>query len=276
MGVLHKDLLALRFVDLLLVFVGEGGFSHVERVSDVDLVLQNVGYGFSGPSVGSGGIQIGAGSSGSLVVLVGRIQHLLSGQNSGDLVWTFPCSAQVKDPTHDGGGLFIRDDLFGVLILLFVAVGRFAAQPLSALRLHLLDGAHLLAGVLGVELVGPVPDRIEVVAALHQGIHTVVDRNEADALFRKVDLRVLSHLEVFSSQAAEILDDESRHLAALNHLYDLLPRGAVEAGTGISVVGQEQGILKAVVSRILFEEEFLRRDLSRLFSPAEYKCPTLL
>lgn len=38
MGVLHKDLLALRFADLLLVFVGDRCFLHVECVPDVGIL----------------------------------------------------------------------------------------------------------------------------------------------------------------------------------------------------------------------------------------------
>ena len=204
MGVLHKDLLTLWFLDLLFIFVGERCFLHVERVPDIDLVLQNVGYGFSAPGVGTGGIQIGTSSSGSLIVLVGRIQHLLSGQDSGDLVRPLSRRAQIKDPTHDGGSFLIGNDLLGVLVLLLVAIRRFTAQPLPSLRLHFLDGAYFLAGILGVEFVSPVTDGVEVVAALHQGIHAVVHCDKADAFLREVDLRVLSHLKVFPSQAAEI------------------------------------------------------------------------
>ena len=99
MGVFHKDLLALQFLDLLVVFVGQRGFLHVVRVPDVDLVFQNFSHGSARPGVETGGIQIGAGSSGSLVVLVSTL---------------------------------IGDDLLGVPVLFLVAVGRFAAWPLSA------------------------------------------------------------------------------------------------------------------------------------------------
>ena len=113
MSVLHKDLLALQFVDLLFAFVRQRCFLNVEHVPDVDLVLQN----FSRVS---------------------------------------------------------------------------ADQPFSWLRLHFLNGTHFLAGVLGVEFVGSATNEVEVVAALHQEIHAVVDCNEADALPWEVDLRVLS------------------------------------------------------------------------------------
>ena len=117
-----------------------------------------------------------------LVVLVGRVHDLLLGQDSGDLVGPFPGGAQLEDPAYHRSGRLIRHDLFGILILLLVPVGWFGARTLSALRLHLLNGPHLFAGVLGVEFVGPVADGVEVVAALHQGIHAVVDRDEPDAL----------------------------------------------------------------------------------------------
>ena len=236
-------------------------------MSDVDLVFQDLSHGFTRPGVGTGGIQIGAGGSGSLVVLVGRIQHLLSGQDSGDLVWPFPRCTQVKDLTHNGGGFFIGDNLLGVLVLFLVAVGRFAAQPFPALRLHLLDGAYFLTGVLGVEFVGPVTDRIKVVAALHQGIHAIIDRDKADTLFRKVDLRVLSYLEVFSSQAAEILDDDGLHLVPFHHFYDFLPGRTVKVCTGVAIVRQEQRVFKPMIRRVLFQEEFLVVDGVRLFLP---------
>ena len=64
MGVLHKDLLALWFLDLLFVFIGERCFLHVERVPDVNLVFQDFSHGSAEPGVGTGGIQIGTGSSG--------------------------------------------------------------------------------------------------------------------------------------------------------------------------------------------------------------------
>ena len=108
-----------------------------------------------------------------------------------------------------------------------------------------------------MEFVGPVTDRIEVVAALHQGIHAVVDRNEADAFLREVDLRVLSYLEVFSSQATEILDDDGLHLIPFHHFYDLLPGRTVKVCTGVAIVRQEQRVFKPMIRRVLFQEEFL-------------------
>lgn len=263
-GILHQDLLTLRPADLLFVLVGKRCSLQGKRVAEVDDVLQNICHCLAAPAMWAGRVQVVAGPPCGLVVLVGRVQDLLLSQDSGNLVGAFSGGAQLEDPAYHRGGRLVRYDFLGVRILLLVAVGRLGARALAALRLHPLDGPHLFAGVLGVELVGPVADRIEVIAALHQGVHAVVDRDEPDALLREVDLRVLAHLQVLPSQPAEIFDDQGLHLAALDHSHDLLPRGPVEVGPGVSVVGQEEGVLKSIVCGVLLQKQLLERDLSRV------------
>ena len=267
MGVLHQDLLALRPADLLLVFVGERRVFHAERVAKIGNILQDICHCLAAPAIRAGRVQVVADCPGNLVVLVGRVQDLLSGQDPGDLVGPFPGGAQFEDPAYHRSSRLVRYDFFGLCVLFPVAVGRFGAKSFPAFRLHLFDGTYLFAGVLGVELVGPVSDRVEVVAALHQGVHTVIDRDKPDALLREVELRQLAHLQVFPPQAAEILDDQGFHLAVLNHLHDLLPRGPVEVGPGVTVVGQKQSVVKSIFSCISLEKELLESDLSRVFSP---------
>ena len=118
-----------------------------------------------------------------------------------------------------------------------------------------------------MEFVGPVTDRIKVVAALHQGIHAIIDRDKADTLPRKVDLCVLSHLKVFSSQAAEILDDDGLHLVPFHHFYDFLPGRTVKVCTGVAIVRQEQCVFKSMIRCVLLQEEFLIVDGIGLFLP---------
>ena len=138
--------------------------------------------------------------------------------------------------------------------------------PLAALRLHLLDGPHLFAGVLGVELVGPVADGVEVVAALHQGVHTVVDRDEPDALLWEVELRQLTHLQVLTPQAAENLDDQGLHLAVLDHLHDFLPRGPLDCRCVVSIILlSRQAWLRYHTSTKLVPE-YPSSDRNRVFS----------
>ena len=73
------------------------------------------------------------------------------------------------------------------------------------------------------DVLGPVADGVEVIAALHCGIHAIVDSDEADILLGKIYLHVIAHLKVFSPQAGGVLYDEVRHLSRFDHLHDLLP-----------------------------------------------------
>ena len=111
-----------------------------------------------------------------------------------------------------------------------------------------------------MELVGPVANGVEVVAALHQGVHAVIDRDKPDALLREVELRQLAHLQVLPLQAAELLDDQGLHLAVLDRLHDLLPRGPVKVVPGVTVVSQEQGVVKSIFICISLEKELLVMD----------------
>ena len=143
-GILHQDLLTLWSADLLFVLVGERCSLQGERVAKVDDVLQNICYCFAAPAIWTGRVQVVAGPSCGLVVLVGRVQDLLPGQDSGDLVGPLPSGAQFKDTTYHGGGRLIRYDLFGLFVFFLIAVGRFGSQPFSILRLPFLTSRTFL------------------------------------------------------------------------------------------------------------------------------------
>ena len=81
------------------------------------------------------------------------------------------------------------------------------------------------------DVLGPVADGVEVIAALHRGIHAIVDRDEADILLGKINFHVVAHLKVFTPQAGGVLYDEVRHLSRFDHLHDLFPRWPLEVRT---------------------------------------------
>lgn len=111
-----------------------------------------------------------------------------------------------------------------------------------------------------MKLVSPVADGVEVVAAFHQRVYAIVHRNKADALLGKVQFRILSHLQILSPQAAEILDDEGRHLITLNHLDDLFPCGTVKVRAGVSIISEEKCVFKSVFTGVFFKKQFLIVD----------------
>ena len=222
-GVLHHEPLTLGALHTLLVFVGDRSGAKPNRVSEVDLIVQNTGDAVGRPQAWSGGVQSSMAFPGLAVVGVGRVHHLLLGEDGGDPLGAVSSGAEGEDALHHRCGVLVRNQRVGVTITFPVAVGRSAAQPLSLLRFHFHDRADLAAGILGVKLVGPVADGVEVIAALHCGIHAIVDSDEADILLGKIYLHVVAHLKVFSPQAGGVLYDEVRHLSGFDHLHDLFP-----------------------------------------------------
>ena len=104
-----------------------------------------------------------------------------------------------------------------------------------------------------MEFVGPVADGVEVAAALYQRIHTIIDRDEADALGREVELRQLTDLQILATQAGHILHDQGTHQSGLNERYDVLPRGTVKVGATVTIVRHEHGVLKSIVGGVLLQ-----------------------
>ena len=222
-GVLHHEPLTFRALHTLLVFVGDRSGTQPNRVSEVDLIVQNAGDAVGRPQAWSGGVQSSMAFPGLAVVGVGRVHHLLLGEDGGDPLGAVSSGAEGEDALHHRCGVLVRNQRVGVTITFPIAVGRSAAQPLSLLRFHFHDRADLAAGILGVKLVGPVADGVEVIAALHCGIHAIVDSDEADILLGKIYLHVVAHLKVFTPQAGGVLYDEVRHLSCFDHLHDLFP-----------------------------------------------------
>ena len=166
-GVLHHEPLTFGALHTLLVFVGDRSGAKPNRVSEVDLIVQNAGDAVGRPQAGSGRVQSSMAFPGLAVVGVGRVHHLLFGEDRGDPLGAVSSGAEGEDVLHHRRGILVGNQHVGVTITFPVAVGRPAAQPLSLLRFHFHDRADLAAGILGVKLVGPVADGVEVIAALH-------------------------------------------------------------------------------------------------------------
>ena len=111
-----------------------------------------------------------------------------------------------------------------------------------------------------MEFVRPVPDRIEIGAAFHQRVHSVVDGNEPNALRWQIELCQLTHLQILTAQTRHILDDQRFDLVPLDHFDDLFPGGPIKICPRVPVVRQEDRILKTIGLGISFEEKALIDD----------------
>lgn len=230
-------------------------------MSEVHLVVKDARDGTAAPCIGTGGVQSEVPFFVLLEVIITGCQYLILTKDTGNLIGAFAGGAQGEDPLHHRRGFIIGDDFFTVLVHLFVAVGRSAAEPLSALCLKLLHRTNLFTGILCVKLVCPISYRAEIVTAFNQRIDAVVDRYEPNSHVREVQFKIITYLQVLSAKSAEILDDQCFHLAALDHILDLFSRGTLEVCSRIAVVGKEQDVIEPIVTGILFEHESLRVNM---------------
>ena len=116
------------------------------------------------------------------MLVMGGSEYLLILQNTCDLIRTFAACTQFEDIFYNGSSFFIGNNLLAVCGTLLIAIRCLAAVALTTLGLHPLDGTHPFTDVLGMEFVCPVAYGIEIGAACHQRIYTIIDRNETDSL----------------------------------------------------------------------------------------------
>ena len=96
----------------------------------------------------------------------------------------------------------------------------------STLRSSSLD---LLAAVLHIELVDDVQERRKVIVRLIGTVHTAVDGDESDIVFRKKHFRINTDFQIVSADTAHVFGNENANLVVLHHADHALPIGSVES-----------------------------------------------
>ena len=96
-------------------------------------------------------------------------------------------------------------------------------------------------------LVHDIQQRSKIAGTGIGGVHAVVDRNEADAMLRKIDLREETSFQVGTANATEILDDHYADFAGLHICHELLPAGTIEVLAGVTIVGIMNAVGKALI-----------------------------
>ena len=119
-------------------------------------------------------------------------------------------------------------------------------------------------------------ERHEIIALTAVGIHIVIDGDEADAVLRKGEVGVKPGQRGVAAQSGKVFGDRHGHPSRLNFGQHGLKAGTVIGHTAYTVIHEKGWVGEVMLPGILQKHGLLRRDLSRLFSPAEYKCPTLL
>lgn len=102
-------------------------------------------------------------------------------------------------------------------------------------------------------------------------VHPIIDGNEMDVVHGENGLCELAYFQVIPAQAGHILDDDRGDFPCLHQGHHLLEPIPVHGDAGNAVIHKNADIFKLVTFRIIREQGFLKRDLSRVFSPTENK-----
>ena len=93
-----------------------------------------------------------------LIGIGGRAEDLLLSQLTGDLARPAAGGAHGKDPADNGGGFLVHNQLFAVVLILFVTIGSPGSKTFPAFRFGTENGPNLAAGVPNIPFVGDVAD----------------------------------------------------------------------------------------------------------------------
>lgn len=129
-----------------------------------------------------------------------RYQHLFLCQHFGNRRNADALTGKAEYLSDDFSRRFIHNKGLLIAVGSLVAVGDGAAAPQAVLHSGLKDSLNFVAGVLCVVLVHDVQKRSKIVVRRVCAVHIVVDGDEANALFREKDFRVVADLQVISAQ----------------------------------------------------------------------------
>ena len=205
MGIIKNCLVHIGIVPLLFIPDGIGISLEVDRTAGVFPQFQNMHYRTAVPSAWIFWNSIGGIPSVALVIC-GRSQHLFCFQLVGNLRWSSPFHAQVKDVFYNLGGFRVNDPVIGIFRVFHITVWNIGGQRNTPFPLCLVDCPDFPAGVTGIELVEPVLDSGEVIVDTVGigGIKIVIDGDEANAVLREREVGVQSgQCVVFSKPCAD-------------------------------------------------------------------------
>lgn len=193
-----------------------------------------------------------------LLVGVGRgTKNLFRPQLTGDLARAAASGAHGENPANNLGGLIIHHQLFAVVFVLSVAVGRPGSKPFPSFRFCLENGPNLAAGVPNILFVEQIFERHQFVALAAVGIHIVVDGDVADTEHGEAFLDVQPCVQLVTAQAGQVFRDDDPNLAILHVGHHLLETGPLKIGPGIAIVHVKARIRKVVVSGVSLQDHFL-------------------
>ena len=179
-GPLEHQALLFGMFHMALILVGLRAEPHVDGIAQIQLILQHIRNRAVAPVIGLFRVQGGVTDLELLIGIGGRAEDLLLSQLAGDLARPAASGAHGKDATNDCGGFFIHYQLFFVVFILSVAIGRSGSDSFPALRFSPQNGPNLAAGVPNIPFVEQIFEGHQLVALAAVRVYIVVDGDVAD------------------------------------------------------------------------------------------------
>ena len=144
-----------------------------------------------------------------------------------------------------------------------ITVGNTAAAPFAILHPWFENGTDFIAGILGVPLVHDVQERSKVIIRGIGTVNIIVDSDEPNTLWWKLNFRVKSNFQIVSSKAAHVLYNDSCNMPSFNFGNHGLKAGTIEIRSAVSIVRKMLDVVKAVFASVIFQILFLIQNAVR-------------
>ena len=198
-GVLYFNPFLFGLIHLLMVFVGNIAPLVLYHVADIDLIAEQLAYCYIVPHFI---LAVGIGLAECLIVVFPRRENPRFVEGLGNLAKAQTLAAKRENLPHNSGGGFVNDETVGVLRVFEVAVRGVAADIFPRLAGGLPDGFYLAAGVTGVKIVHYIFENHNHLIVLVNGVHTIIQGNEAAPQRGENDINVFARFNVITPEAA--------------------------------------------------------------------------
>ena len=264
MTVLHNSPILAGLVDHALHFVAGRGDAALFQSPDVDRVPQNAQNHIRGPQGGLLHPERRVVEKPLPLLVLGGCGNAFVVETARNVRQAQTLQLPAEHIPHHIGGVLVYRQFVVVLRVLSVAEHGEGTDEISPLALQFKLAPYLDGRIAAVRLVYQVLERdnqfIRAGVAV-QAVKMVVDCDEADTQEGENLLDILSRVQVFPSEAGQVLHHDAVDLARPNLVHHLVKCRTVEVGPGKTVVHLHGALPEVrVAGQELTNQVFLSRD----------------
>ena len=139
-----------------------------------------------------------------------------------------------------------------ILRVFHISIRWICTQWLSRFALGLKHSFDFLARVLGVPFINNIKKWCKITFLLIGTVNSIVDGNKSDFSFRKSNLRVITYLEIISTESAHIFYNNRCNMTCVHFCYHSLKTRSVKGCATYSVIDKKFSVSKSVIISVFF------------------------